>query len=92
MVKEEMKEVVLAKVEAVLSKPRVSAYTPQALVEITCALLSLAYNENKFQKFMFKEFGSHSKPWWLNEDLDYLTAVSRMKSVVEYLKDGNFEL
>ena len=92
MAKEEIREAVLAKIETILAKPRVSAYTPQALVEMVCTLLSLSYNENKFQKYMFREFGSHSKPWWLSEDLDYTLAVSRLKNLIEYLKEGNFEL
>ncbi len=87
-----MKEAVLAKVEAILLKPRISAYTPQSLVEVVCAILSLAYSEQKCQKYMFREFGSYSKPWWLCEDLDYPTVVNRMKTMVEYLKEGNFEL
>lgn len=86
------REAVLNKVNTILSKPRVNAYTPQALVEITCSLLSLAYNERKFQNYMSKEYGSTSKPWWLNEDLDYPTAVHRLTNLVNFLKDGNFEL
>ena len=87
----DIRELVLGKVETMLSKPRTSAYTPQALVEIIYALLSLAYNETKFQKYMFKEFGSSARPWWLEESLDYPTATARLKHLVEVLKENNFE-
>lgn len=92
MVNQVLREAVLNKVDTMLEKPRTSAYTPQALVESVCAVLSLAYNEHKFQKHMYKEYNAHSKPWWLNEDLDYPTAVSRLRGLVDLLRDGNFEL
>lgn len=92
MVSSELRNTVLNKVNLILEKPRVSAYTPQALVEVVCTLLSLAYNETKFQKHMFKEYNSTSKPWWLNEDLDYQTATLRLRRLAEFLSDGNFEL
>lgn len=88
----DIRSAVLNKVDTILTKPRVSAYTPQALVEVVCSILSLAYNEHKFQKHMYKEFGSSSKPWWLNDDLDYPTATNRLKMLIEYLKEGNCEL
>lgn len=92
MCNNDTRNAVLSKIDNILSKPRVNAYTPQALVEIVCSLLSLSYNERKFQNYMFKEYGSHSKPWWLNDDLDYPTAVTRLTNLVNFLKEGNFEL
>jgi len=88
----EVRGVVLDRVQMLLEKPRVSAYTPQALVEVICNLLALGWDEYKFNKYMFKEYNSYSRPWWLSEDLDYPIAVNRLKNLTEYLADGNFEL
>jgi len=82
----ELREVVIGKVETILSKPRVSAYTPQALVEVVYALLSLVYDEKKYEKYMYKEYGG-SRPWWLSDDIDYPTAVTRLQKLVLLLKD-----
>ncbi len=82
----ELRELVMNKVEAIIAKPRVSAYTPQALVEVVYALLSLVYDERKFEKYMHREYGG-SRPWWLNDDVDYPIAVTRLQKLVLLLKD-----
>ncbi len=84
-------ELVLNRVDHILEKPRVSAHSPEALVEICFNLLSLAFDENKFQKYMFKEWGG-ARAWWLADDFDYPTAVNRLKKLVGLMKDGNFAL
>ena len=76
---------VLNKVESILEKPRSTAYTPQALVEISYSLLSLGFDESNFEKKMFNEY-SGSRPWWLSDDLDYPTAVTRLRKLVELLR------
>ena len=84
-----MYNTVLSKVEQVLNKPRTSAHTPAALVEVVYALLGLVFDDRKFEKFFTKEFGGTSRAWWLNEDLDYPMAVTRLVKLTEYLKDNN---
>ena len=83
----EMAKVILNKCEEILAKPRVNAYTPQALVEIIYSILSIAFDQRRFEKRMFLEYSSGSKPWWLSEDLDYVTATNRLKNLVINLRD-----
>jgi hypothetical protein len=83
----EVAKVVLDKCETILEKPRTSAYSPQALVEIVYALLSISFDQRSFEKKMFLEYPSGSKPWWFSEDLDFPTATNRLKKLISNLKD-----
>jgi len=80
----DMARVVLSKCKEVLVKPRVSAYTPQSLVEVVYGILSISFDQKHFEKEMFLEYSS--KPWWLSEDLDYVTATTRLKKLVSNLE------
>jgi len=82
-----VKEMVLKRVYEILKNPRVNAYTPQSLVEIVCSLLSLSFDKRKMEKRMFKQYGGN-RPWWLNGDLDYPTAVNRLGEMVEFLENN----
>jgi len=82
-----MANIVLNKCDEVLAKPRVNAYTPQALVEIIYAILSISFDQRKFEKKMFMDYSSGSKPWWLSDDLDYPTATTRLQNLVNSLRD-----
>lgn len=92
MLDQEIRDRILHRIETVLSKPRTSATSPQALVEIVSNLLAVCYDENKFQKYMHREFGSGSRPWYMSDDMDFTIATNRLKSLVEFLYDGNFAL
>jgi hypothetical protein len=35
---------------------------------------------------MFNEYGGN-RPWWLNDELDYATAVVRLQKLVETLRE-----
>jgi hypothetical protein len=83
----EMGKCVLNKCDEILAKPRVNAYTPQSLVEIIYAILSISFNQQDFEKRMFLEYSSGSKPWWLSEDLDYPTATKRLQALTDTLRD-----
>lgn len=83
----EIANIILNKCEEVLAKPRVNAYTPQALVEIIYTLLSISFNQRQFEKQMFEEYSNSSRPWWLNSDLDYPTAVNRLEKLISSLRD-----
>lgn len=83
----EVARIVLNKCEQVLTRPRVNAYTPQALVEIVYSILSISFDQCRFEKRMFMEYGSGSKPWWLDGDLDYPTATNRLRNLVDSLKE-----
>lgn len=80
----DVREAVLYKVQDVLNKPRVSAYTPQSLVEVVRHLLSVAYDERKLDKLLHKDSGPRS--WWL-EDIDYNFATQKLQRVVDILSD-----
>lgn len=81
-------KVVLDKCDEVLAKPRVNAYTPQALVEIVYAILSICFDQTRFEKKMYMDYSSGNRPWWLNDDLDYPTAVNRLQNLVNSLRDS----
>jgi hypothetical protein len=82
----EVRELTLNKIDYILKNPRVNAYTPQSLVEVVCALLSLSFDKREFERRMFNEYGGN-RPWWLNEDLDYPTTVHRLQKLVETLRE-----
>lgn len=81
--------IILDKCDEILAKPRVNAYTPQSLVEMMYAILSISFDQKQFEKKMFLEYSSSSRPWWLSSDLDYTTAVTRLKSLVSGLRSDN---
>ncbi len=81
-----IRQLILNNVISILEKPRVNAYTPQALVEIVYALLSVCFDRKSFEKKMFDNY-SGNKPWWLSEDLDYSIATQRLKKLVLSLQD-----
>jgi len=80
-------KIILDKCDDILAKPRVNAYTPQALVEMIYAILSISFDQRKFEKKMFLDYSSGAKPWWLSEDLDYPTATNRLQNLINNLKD-----
>jgi len=92
MSNQEMLEAVLDKVEHILEKPRVNSYSPQSLVEVVYSLLSLVYDEYKFTKYMFREYSSTSRPWHLGEGLDYTIVTNRLRKLVDFLKDSDWEI
>jgi hypothetical protein len=83
-----LREVVLSKVQDVLNKPRVSAYTPSSLVEVVRHLLSLSYDDKKLEKLLYRDSGSRS--WWLEPDLNYEYVVSKLQKTVDVLYDDQF--
>lgn len=83
-----MREVVLSKVQEVLNKPRVSAYTPSSLVEVVRHLLSLSYEDKRLEKLLYRESGSRS--WWLEPDLSFEYVTDKLQKVVNVLYDEQF--
>ena len=90
-VQQEIKELVLAKVQDVLNKPRVSAYSPASLVEITRHLLSLGFGNGRVEALLYKDY-SGSKAWWLcdESELDFSTTQHRLQKAVDILHDETY--
>jgi hypothetical protein len=92
-VSREVKELVLAKVQDVLNKPRVSAYSPSSLVEIVRHLLSLGFDNNKIEKLLYKDY-STSKAWWICDEgeIDFSTTQFRLQRTVDALYDETYSV
>lgn len=91
-VQQEIKELVLAKVQDILNKPRVSAYSPTSLVEIVRHLLSLGFGNGRVETLLYKDY-SGSKAWWLvssEEELDFSTTQHRLQKAVDVLYDETY--
>ena len=90
-VSREVKELVLAKVQDVLNKPRVSAFSPESLVEVIRHLLSLGFDNSKVEKLLYRDY-SGAKAWWLSDEgtLDFNTAQYRLQKAIDILYDETY--
>lgn len=85
----EVKELILNKVNEVLQKPRVNAYSPESLVEVVRHLLSIAFEDKKIEKFLYKDSGPRA--WWLEEGLTYEFVTNKLQKVSDFLYDDSFQ-
>ena len=78
--------VVFGELQEILSKPRTSAHSPQALVEVCYALMNLVYEDRRHVKFMNNEYGG-SKAWYFDDNLDFSIVINRLQKMVDKYKD-----
>ena len=81
-----MKQAIINRTKDILSKPRTTAHTPVALVEIVYALLSIAYENRFYERYMNDQY-SGPRAWYMMDDVDYPIAVNRLQKLVSYLED-----
>lgn len=89
-VSQEIKELVLTRVQDILNKPRTSAYSPISLVEIVRHMLSLGFDNNKVEKLLYRDSGA--KAWWICDeaDLDFSTTQHRLQKTVDVLYNETY--
>lgn len=80
-----VQDAVFYELTSILEKPRTSAHSPQALVEVCYALLNLAFHDRRHVRHMNNEYSSGSKAWYLDDSLDFGIVTARLKKLVEML-------
>lgn len=81
-----MRSAIFGELQEVLSKPRTSAHSPQALVEVCYALMNLVYEDRRHIRYMNSEYGN-SKAWYFDDNLDFTITINRLQKMVEKYKD-----
>ena len=85
-VRTDIKELVLSRVEKILSKPRTAAHSPIALAEVVYGCLSLVYEDKRHERYMNYEYPG-SKPWYFDDNLDFQIAATRLQKLIMRLRD-----
>ena len=85
-VRTDIKELVLNRVEKMLSKPRTSAHSPLALAEVVYGCLNLVYEDRRYERYMNYDYPG-SRPWYFDDNLDFQIATTRLQKLVMRLRD-----
>lgn len=84
--REELREVVFAKIDNVLAKPRTSAHSPQALAEVVYSLMNLIYDDRRYERWMNNEYPG-SRPWYFDDNIDSPMAVTKLQKMVDRFRE-----
>ena len=82
-----IRSAIFGELQAVLSKPRTSAYSPQSLVEVCYALMDVVYDDRRHVKYMNREYATGGRAWYLDDGLDFGIATIRLQKMVDKYKD-----
>jgi len=85
-VRTDIKELVFSRLDAILAKPRTSAHSPLALVEVVYALLFCVYEDRRYERYMNEEYPG-AKAWYFDESLDFQIVTTRLQKLVTRLAE-----
>lgn len=86
LVRTDIKDLVFSRVDSMLTKPRVTAHSPIALVEVVYACLSLVYDDKRHERYMNREYPG-SKAWYFEDGLDFQITTIRLQKLMDKLRD-----